>query len=273
MEAVGRMGTGYHLVGDYGSERALPRAGQSRDGDRGRASADPFCPASPSDLAEVPLSSGGRISAWERWTWARCREGILGLKDRLGYGQQLWALGFQLLDDGRLLDPFHGVEIFDPARAGPAHLVPSSHSAVPEIYCLLRTYADAAEWPLTGRPLPLTALDPVQRPQLSAADCAALLHYAEQDWTTLQASNVPFVGERLARGDLAFQVWPLPRVPIALTLWQGDEEVPDGGMLAFDHSAAYYLPGLLLELAWLTVWRLRNILDPEDRWGYHRPVP
>ena len=53
-------------------------------------------------------------------------------------------------------------------------------------------------------------------------------------------------------------------------IWRGDGEVPDGGTLLFDRSAEAYLPGLLGELAWLTVWRLRNILDPKHRWGYHR---
>ena len=210
------------------------------------------------------------ISAWERWTWARCREGILSLKHRLGYDQRLWVLGFKLLDDGRLRDPFHGVETFDPAQAGPATLIPSRYSAVPEMYCLLSTYAAAGETPLTGQPLALTALDPVQRAELPAEDCAALLSYSKQDWAALQAVEVPFFGERTAHGDLAFVVWPLPRVPVTLALWRGDQEVPDGGTLLFDRSAVLYLPGLLVELAWLTVWRLQNILDPEKRWGYHR---
>jgi hypothetical protein len=43
--------------------------------------------------------------------------------------------------------------------------------------------------------------------------------------------------------------------------------------LLFDRSAETYLPGLLGELAWLTVWRLRHILDPNERWGYHRLGP
>ena len=149
------------------------------------------------------------LSAWERWTWARCRE-------------------------------------------------------------QMRTYADASETPLTGQPLALTALDPVQRAELPDQDCAALLSYAEQDWTALQAVAIPFFGRRLRRGDLAFEVRPLPRLPITLTLWRGEEGMSDGGTLLFDSSAAHYLPGLLAELAWLTVWRLRNILDPEERWGYHR---
>jgi hypothetical protein len=41
----------------------------------------------------------------------------------------------------------------------------------------------------------------------------------------------------------------LPRIPITLTLWRGEEEVRDGGTLLFDRSAAHYLPGLVAELA------------------------
>lgn len=211
-----------------------------------------------------------RPSAYGRWTWGQCRERILSLKHRLGYGERLWVLGFELLDDGRLVDPFHGVEVFDPAAADAATMIPSRYSAVPEMYCLLSTYAAAIEMPFSGESLSLTALDPTQRPELTADDCAAVLHYAEQDFSVLQAAAVPFFGARLERGDLAFEVWPLPRVPVALVLWRGDEEVTDGGTLLFDSTAAHYLPGLLVELAGLTIWRLRNILNPEVRWGYHQ---
>ncbi len=209
------------------------------------------------------------LSAGEQWTWPRCQEQILGLRNRLGYDERLWVLGFELLDDGRLRDPFHKAEVFDPALAGQARLVPAQYSAVPEMYCLLSTYAAASEMPLTGQPLPLSALDPVRRAELPADDCAALLHYAGQDWAALQAAGTPFFGDRLAQGDLSFLMWPLPMLPITLTLWRGEEELPDGGTLLFDRSASQYLSGLLAELAGLTVWRLRNILDPETRWGYH----
>ena len=58
--------------------------------------------------------------------------------------------------------------------------------------------------------------------------------------------------------------------PCQLCLVQGDDEVTDGGTVLFDRSASQLLPGLLAELAWLTIWRLQNILDPEKQWGYHR---
>jgi hypothetical protein len=220
----------------------------------------------------VPVSNSAREkrSAYERWTWARCSDRILSLKERLGYGERLWVLGFELVDDGRLVDPFHSKEVFDPASAGSVTTVPSRYSAVPEMYCLLYTYAAARTVPPGGGPLSLAELDPVRRPKLEAQDCAALLRYAEQEFFSLQAVFPPFFGTWLARGDLAFEVRPLPRIPITITLWRGDEEVVDGGTLLFDGSATDYLPGLLQELAWLTVWRLRNILDPEIKWGYHQ---
>lgn len=211
-----------------------------------------------------------KLSAYERWTWRRCGERILALKHRLGYGERLWVLGFELLDDGRLTDPFHGVEVFDPNCAGLPTTIPSRYSAVPEMYCILSTYAAADDIPLSGEQVSLAALDPVCRAELSEEDCAALLKYIGQDFTALQAANVPFFGAKSERGDLAFDVWPLPRVPVTLALWQGDEEVADGGTLLFDRTAAHYVPGLVRELAWLTVWRLRNILDPEVKWGYHQ---
>jgi hypothetical protein len=209
------------------------------------------------------------LSAYERWTWERCRERILSLKGRLGYGERLWVLGFELLDDGRFVDPFHGVEVFDPASAGPTTAIPSRYSAVPEMYCILSTYAAATEIPLSGKMLSLTALDRLRRPELTAEDCAALLRYARQDFAALQAAEAPFFGAQLKRGELAFKVWPLPKVPLTLVLWRGDEEVADGATLLFDSSATHYLPGLLGELVALTVWRLRNVLDPDVKWGYH----
>lgn len=210
------------------------------------------------------------LSAYERWTWKRCSERVLALKHRLGYGERLWVLGFELLDDGRLTDPFHGVEVFDPNSAGLPATIPSHYSAVPEMYCILSTYAAADEIPLSGERVSLAALDPMWRSELSEEDSAALLTYVGQDFTMLQMVDVPFFGAKLERGDLAFEVWPLPKTPVTLVLWQGDEEVVDSGTILLDRTVTHYVPSLVSELAWLTVWRLRNILNPELKWGYHR---
>ena len=210
------------------------------------------------------------LSAYERWTWKQCCSQILSLKHRLGYNEQLWVLGFQLLDDGRIVDPFHGKEVFDPAVAIPATAVSSHYSAVPEMYCILSAYSRATEVPLTGEQLSPTGLHKVGRWEVSGEECAALLRYTEQDFTVLQEVGVPFFGMTLKRGDLAFEVWPLPRVPATLILWRGDEKTGNGGTLLFDSSMTHYLPGLGIELAGLTVWRLQNILNPDVKWGYHQ---
>ena len=209
-------------------------------------------------------------SAYDRWTWGRCGPQILTLKDRLGFGERLWILGFELLDDGRLIDVFLEKEVFDPNIAIPATRIPALYSAVPEMYCILSTYAAAQDIPLSGEQISLASINQVMRWELSAEDCTALLEYTGRDFAVLQKTGVPFFGARLDQGDLAFEVWPLPRAPMILIFWRGDEELAPSGTLLFDRSVSQYLQGLVAEFAWLTIWRLRNILDPGIKWGYHQ---
>lgn len=209
-------------------------------------------------------------SAYEQWTWERCGQRILSLKRCLGYQENIWILGFELLDDGRLRDPIHGMEIFDPENGVAANYIPGQYSAIPEMYCILSIYAAAADLSLFGEQISLASLDPVWRSGLSSNDCKTLMQYSEQDFLALRRAKAPFIGEKLEDGDLSFVVWPLPRVPVTFVLWEGDDELADGGTLLFDRSVSHYVRGLDVELAWLTVWRLKNILNPAVKWGYHQ---
>jgi len=188
----------------------------------------------------------------------------------MGFGERIWILGFELMDDGRVFDPFRGIEIFDPRNSSAANIIPVQYSAVPEMFCILSTYAAAEDISLTGEQVSLSYLHPLRRAELSAHECEALLKYAGQDFTLLRRTSIPFFGEKAARGDLAFEVWPLPRVPISFVFWQGDDEVDSSGTLLFDRTVTHYLQNLAMEFAGLTVWRLKNILNPEIRWGYHQ---
>jgi len=205
--------------------------------------------------------------AYEIWNWERCYPQILSLKHRLGYRDRLWILGFEVLENGTIVDPIHNVTMFKPQGSSE---IPSRHTAVPELYCLLSQYASADDIPFSGELISFAALDPLRRPELSSGDCSALLSYSthtERDFTEIGVDSAPFFGERGKGGDFSFTVWPLPRIPVPFTLWRGDDDVPDNGTLLFDRSAIYYLGQLRRELAWLTVWRLHHIIDPEYKWG------
>lgn len=43
-------------------------------------------------------------------------------------------------------------------------------------------------------------------------------------------------------GDSAFLFWALPRVPLLVLYWLGDEEFPPRAQILFDASAGHYLP-------------------------------
>ncbi len=47
-------------------------------------------------------------------------------------------------------------------------------------------------------------------------------------------------GEPLDVGDASFQFWVLPRVPLAVVYWAGDDEFPASAHVLFDASAAHY---------------------------------
>jgi hypothetical protein len=48
-------------------------------------------------------------------------------------------------------------------------------------------------------------------------------------------------GEALSHGDAGFMFRPLPKVPMAVVYWYGDEEFPPNANVLFDASAGHYL--------------------------------
>ncbi len=54
-------------------------------------------------------------------------------------------------------------------------------------------------------------------------------------------------GKPLGFGDASVEIYPLPRVPVTLILWFGDEEFPARADLLFDSSVELHVP---LDIAW-----------------------
>jgi len=48
-------------------------------------------------------------------------------------------------------------------------------------------------------------------------------------------------GEAISHGDAGFMFWPLPKVPMAVVYWLGDEEFAPNASVLFDGSAGHYL--------------------------------
>jgi hypothetical protein len=68
---------------------------------------------------------------------------------------------------------------------------------------------------------------------------------------------LPLEGEPLALGDAAVKIPALPRVPIALVVWKGDEDFPPEGNILFDSTVKDYLPVEdMVVLAETLVWKL-----------------
>ena len=49
-------------------------------------------------------------------------------------------------------------------------------------------------------------------------------------------------GERLDHADASFRFLPFPRVPMAMLLWEGDDEFPARASLLFDSTCRFQLP-------------------------------
>jgi len=63
-----------------------------------------------------------------------------------------------------------------------------------------------------------------------------------EDLAALARAAEKLGGRREQEGDLAFSFHALPRVPILLVCWRGDEEFPTSAKLLFDASAGRHLP-------------------------------
>ncbi len=54
-------------------------------------------------------------------------------------------------------------------------------------------------------------------------------------------------GKTLSYGDASLELYPLPRAPVTLILWLGDEEFPARASLLFDSTVEMHLP---LDIIW-----------------------
>jgi len=56
-------------------------------------------------------------------------------------------------------------------------------------------------------------------------------------------------GKQLSYGDASVELFPFPRIPVALILWQEDEEFPSRADILFDSTCEFHLA---LDILWTT---------------------
>ena len=60
--------------------------------------------------------------------------------------------------------------------------------------------------------------------------------------------------EALEYGDASIQLFPVPRIPVTLILWKGDDEYPPRADLLFDSSAEHHVPvDILWSIAMMSI--------------------
>lgn len=85
-----------------------------------------------------------------------------------------------------------------------------------------------------------------------------------QDLPAFQRAAALLGGEPLAMGDAAFTFRPLPRLPVTLILWLGDEEFPPQINVLFDRNIEAYLSAS-------GVWLLVNLVSSTLLWRATSP--
>ncbi|HJX39377.1 MAG TPA: DUF3786 domain-containing protein [Anaerolineae bacterium] len=70
---------------------------------------------------------------------------------------------------------------------------------------------------------------------------ARLLKTFDNDLQRFKDAALATEGEAISHGDAGFLFWALPRIPMAVVYWLGDDEFPPNANVLFDASAGHYL--------------------------------
>lgn len=98
--------------------------------------------------------------------------------------------------------------------------------------------------PLTGKPITFKELPEgaVYYPTYVKRTIKPLLDKFADRPKSLLAAAASLGGVKANTGDFSFRLNALPGVPLTVTLWLGDEELPSEGNILFDSSITGYLP-------------------------------
>ncbi len=172
------------------------------------------------------------VSFWEQWSWEKVKDRIRSLSGRLGFekGNELKFFGLRLnLVDGSIYDEV--LERFLTDRESIS------------LYYILSLYSETkSEVEEVGELISLSRqLCPfIHCPNLRR-NMEAIERLFGTDPQLLYRAAKPFNYQPIEIGDAAIKIYALPRVPIVLVVWAGEEGIPPSSEVLFDKTAPNYL--------------------------------
>ncbi|MEM4482402.1 MAG: DUF3786 domain-containing protein [Candidatus Methanomethylicia archaeon] len=186
------------------------------------------------------------------WNWDRVKDSIRSLRGRLGFEDvdELHFLGFRLsLSNGEVFDEILNRKLEFKERL--------------PLYFILHNYSlTSNDIGLSGKLITFMDLSKIIGP------CPTLGREVLKNFESTFGYNLSllfsaarfFKHEVLDLGDASIKIYSLPRVPIVLIVWGGDEEVSPSSNVMFDETIINYLPTVEI-ITRLTSITIRRLID------------
>jgi len=174
------------------------------------------------------------MSFWDLYSWERVKSKIMSLPGRLGFENtgELKFFGLTLdIKTGAIYDSVLERYLTQKEATG--------------VYFILSLYAETkTDLGETGE---FASLSRQLCPFIHCPNLKMNISIIEKIFgkypELLYEVAKPFNYKLVDIGDIAIKVYALPRVPIVLVIWTGDEELPPSSEILFDKSAPHYLSG------------------------------
>lgn len=162
------------------------------------------------------------------WTWERCGEHILSLKNRLGFSDTICFLEFCVRDDGTVHDLLRNTVCLNPES----------------LYWILTHYGEATSSECAHELIPYDKLPGGYAfyGAFRQATITPLMKAFGEAIPLFERCCLHLKGSRLAYGDCSYEIHALPLIPITITLWEKTEEFDARCSVFYDTSASHYLP-------------------------------
>jgi len=167
-----------------------------------------------------------------RWSWDKVKDKIRTLPGRLGFEKSntLYFFGLRLdIESGMIYDEL--LERYLDEREAAS------------LYYVLSVYADTKQD--IGESNELVSLSRQLCPFIHCPNLRRNIEGIEklfgEDPKMLYRVAKPFNYKTIDLGDAAIKIYALPRVPIILVIWGGEEGIPPSSEILFDKTAFNYL--------------------------------